>query len=225
MEAVKIKIPFYIGSEVDFGTLSIFGPRNKSKEHLSLAEITAVCRLGGDKTLGIFTSARSQTLTPIQLRFSGDIELEGWQAHLVAGVNSVRRCTGGPTPGKCVFSVTSRGEVCIFDAQAAENESGGVNGSGSGDQQIDCAYSQEIPCRDRPLPLLHPLENGFPPGSEIFASLRIKPIPNGGGSAEHQFALNLNGGKMSTDDTSVALHFNPRLKEAKNVVINDRSGH
>ena len=119
---------------MDFGTLSIFGPKNKSKEHLSLAEITAVCRLGGDKTLGIFTSARSQTLTPIQLRFSGDIELEGWQAHLVAGVNSVRRCTGGPTPGKCVFSVASRGEVCLFDAQAAENESGG--GKGSGDRQV-----------------------------------------------------------------------------------------
>ena len=31
-------------NDVDFGTLSIFGPKNKNKEHLSLADITAVNR-------------------------------------------------------------------------------------------------------------------------------------------------------------------------------------
>merc|ERR1719414_2541857 len=64
--------------EVDFGTLSIFGAKNKNKEHLSLADITCVSRVQAEKTLAVFTPSRSLTLTPILLKFSGDLEMESW---------------------------------------------------------------------------------------------------------------------------------------------------
>ena len=39
----------------------------------------------GDKTLGLFTSARASSLAPLQLRFSGDLEMEAWQSDIVTG--------------------------------------------------------------------------------------------------------------------------------------------
>ena len=71
--------------EVEFGTLSIFGTKDRNKEHLSLSEITCVCRAGGDKTLAIHTPARSFLLMPLLLKFSGDLELEEWQGDITAG--------------------------------------------------------------------------------------------------------------------------------------------
>ena len=71
--------------EVEFGTLSIFGTKDRNKEHLSLSEITCVCRTGSEKTLAIHTPARSFLLMPLLLKFSGDLELEEWQADITAG--------------------------------------------------------------------------------------------------------------------------------------------
>lgn len=70
--------------EVEFGTLSIFGSKDKNKEHLSLSEITCVSHTG-EKTLAIHTPARSFLLMPLLLRFSGDLEMEEWQADITAG--------------------------------------------------------------------------------------------------------------------------------------------
>lgn len=70
--------------EVEFGTLSVFGTKDRKKEHLSLSEITCVCR-SGEKTLTIHTPARSFLLMPLQLKFTGDLEMEEWQADITAG--------------------------------------------------------------------------------------------------------------------------------------------
>ena len=55
------------------------------QEHLSLSEITCAVRYSDEKTLGIFTPIRAPTLAPLQLKFSGDIEMETWQADIVRG--------------------------------------------------------------------------------------------------------------------------------------------
>lgn len=74
------------GGEVEFGTLSIFGSKDKNKEHLSLSEITCVCRYSGaDKTMAIHTPARSFLLMPLLIKFNADQELEEWQADITAG--------------------------------------------------------------------------------------------------------------------------------------------
>ena len=38
-----------------------------------------------ERTLGIFTVPRASTLAPLQLKFTGDIEMETWQAEIVRG--------------------------------------------------------------------------------------------------------------------------------------------
>ena len=74
------------GGEVEFGTLSIFGTKDKNKEHLSLSEITGICRSGiSDKTLAIHTPARTFLLMPLLIKFNGDLEMEEWQADITAG--------------------------------------------------------------------------------------------------------------------------------------------
>ncbi len=75
-------------SEVDFGTLSVFGAKNRHKEHLSLSEITCVCR-SGEKTLAVHSATRSFHLAPLQIKFSGDLEMEQWQADITAGRNDL----------------------------------------------------------------------------------------------------------------------------------------
>ena len=72
------------GGEVEFGTLSIFGTKDKNKEHLSLSEITCLCRIG-EKTLAIHTPARSFLLMPLLLKFNGDLDMEEWQSEITAG--------------------------------------------------------------------------------------------------------------------------------------------
>ena len=52
---------------------------------MSLSEITCAVRYSDEKTLGIFTSLRAPTLAPLQLKFSGDVEMETWQADIVRG--------------------------------------------------------------------------------------------------------------------------------------------
>ena len=72
------------GGEIEFGTLSIFGTKDKNKEHLSLSEITCLCRIG-EKTLAIHTPARSFLLMPLLLKFNGDLDMEEWQSEITAG--------------------------------------------------------------------------------------------------------------------------------------------
>ena len=52
---------------------------------MSLSEITCVVRYMDDRTLGIFTAARAPSLAPLQLKFTGDLEMEAWQAEIVRG--------------------------------------------------------------------------------------------------------------------------------------------
>ena len=49
-----------------------------------MSEITAVVQYA-DKTLAIFTPLRSLHLQPIQIKFTGDLDMEAWQAHLIKG--------------------------------------------------------------------------------------------------------------------------------------------
>ena len=74
--------------------------------------------------MAIQTASRSLTLRPLQIRFSGDLELEAWQSDLVNGMNSVRGISGPPSSPGSVFSVTSRGEVKVFDPKVAFCEEG-----------------------------------------------------------------------------------------------------
>ena len=123
----------------------------------------------------------------------------------------MRRCTGGPSPGQCLFSVTAKGEVCVFDAIAAQNEEGATGDP----KQEDAVYSEEVPCCQRPLPLVHPLENSFPPGSQLFFTVRVRPDAS-------QFSINLCSGKLSSALETVVLHVNPRFPPVGQVVLNDK---
>ena len=87
------------GGEIEFGTLSIFGTKDKNKEHLSLSEITCVCRIAGEKTLAIHTPARSFLLMPLILKFDGDLDMEEWQSEITAGMNSVMKTQSRPNSG------------------------------------------------------------------------------------------------------------------------------
>ena len=124
----------------------------------------------------------------------------------------MRRCTGGPSPGQCLFSVTAKGEVCVFDAIAAQNEEEGATGG----EHEDAVYSEEVPCcPQRPLPLVHPLENSFPPGSQLFFTVRVRLDAS-------QFSINLCSGKLSPALETVVLHVNPRFPPVGQVVLNDK---
>ena len=87
------------GGEIEFGTLSIFGTKDKNKEHLSSSEITCVCRIPGEKTLAIHTPARSFLLMPLILKFNGDLDMEEWQSEITAGMNSVMKTQSRPNTG------------------------------------------------------------------------------------------------------------------------------
>ncbi len=91
---------------------------------------------------------RCQKLQPLLIKFNTDLEMEEWQADLVngekltllnhpyfhlpkakvpsvtpvyvhAGMNSIRGITTAPTFPGCLFSVTARGEVMVFDPKVA----------------------------------------------------------------------------------------------------------
>jgi hypothetical protein len=52
-----------------------------------MSEITAITQ-HGDKTFAIFTPLRSLHLMPTLIKFTGDIEMETWQAHISKGTKS-----------------------------------------------------------------------------------------------------------------------------------------
>jgi len=193
--------------QVDFGTLSLFGNKTSIKEHLSLSELTCVsiCSEKSSPQLAVHTPARTVKLQPILIKFSSDAELYDWHADLVAGMNCVHGTASRPGIGS-VYSVTGRGEVMVFDPQAAKHvgeEENSVVGS---------QYSQEIPVEGRQTPLVEKLTNGFGPGSALYAEMTI-------GEACDSFSLNLQCGKIGAATNDISLHFNPRLN-SNHIVLN-----
>ena len=106
--------------QVEFGTLSMFGQKSKTKEHVSLSEVScvSVCRERASPQLAVFTPSRSAKLQPLLVKFSSDSEMEDWHGELVSSMNSLHGTTGTPSQHS-VFSVTARGEVMVWDSLAA----------------------------------------------------------------------------------------------------------
>ena len=197
---------------VEFGTLSMFGQKNSHKEHLSLSEIScvSVCSEKSSPQMAVYTPARSVKLQPILIKFSGESELQDWHSELVMGMNSVHGTLG--TPGhNSVFSVTGRGEVMVWDSEAAS-----LRGEETSEQE-GSQYSLEIPVADKPLPLMEKLINGFGPGSSLYTEIRIN-------SSCDNFTVNLQTGSKQPVD--ICLHFNPRLgyEGYNHVVLNSYDG-
>jgi len=192
---------------VDFGTLSIFGNKTSTKEHLSLSELTciSICSEKTSPQLAVHTAARTAKLQPILLKFSSEAELYDWHADLVGGMNCVHGTTGRPGTGG-VYSVTGRGEVMVFDPQAAKLVGEEENST------VGSQYSQEIPIEGKQTPLVEKLGNGFGPGSALYTEMTI-------GEACETFSLNLQCGKVGAAVNDISLHFNPRLN-SNHIVLN-----
>ena len=80
--------------------------------------------------------------------------------------------------GNNLFAVTTKGEVCTFNANLNSNidsSAGNVTSVGMQENQ----FKQEIPVigsdggQIQSTPFTHPLENGFGPGSAIFVTAKI----------------------------------------------------
>ena len=106
--------------QVEFGTLSLFSQKSSMKEHISLSEITcvSVCNEKSSPQLAFFTSGRSMKLQPLLVKFVTEYEMQDWHGDLVSSMNSLHGTRSSPDPAS-VFSVTVRGEVMIWDSQAA----------------------------------------------------------------------------------------------------------
>ena len=200
---------------VEFGTLSMFGQKTASKEHLSLSEISCVslCSEKSSPQLAVYTPARSVRLQPILVKFSSEGECRDWHAELVQSMNSVHGTVGRPGPAS-VWSVTGRGEVMVWDSQAASDNAEETS------QLEGCHYSQEIVTHSKPLPLMEKLTNGFGAGSALYTEIRIAPTCD-------NFTVNLqSGSKPSQGQGDICLHFNPRLgiEGYNHVVLNHFDG-
>ena len=106
--------------QVDFGTVSMFSQKSKSKEHISLSEITcvSVCSEKSSPQLALFTSSKSRTLQPFLIKFSCESEMLDWHGELVSSTSRVQGTTATPHPAS-VYSVTTRGEVMVWDSRAS----------------------------------------------------------------------------------------------------------
>ena len=198
--------------QVDFGTLSMFGQKTSTKEHLSLSELTCVsiCSERSSPQLAVHTAARSARLQPVLVKFASEAELYDWHADLVAGMNCVHGTMGRPGMGS-VFSVTGRGEVMVFDPQAAKRVGEEEN------TVVGSQYSQEIEVEGRQAPgvwggVVEKLANGFGAGSALYTEIKI-------GESCETFALNLQCGKIGAASNDISLHFNPRLS-SNHIVLN-----
>lgn len=127
-----------------------------------------------------------------------------------AGINSVLKTQSKPSTGSLI-SVTSQGEVCLFDSSAMERS--GIDSSVRR-SQADNVFSQCINVSSSPLPLVQMLENGFSEDSSIFLQVKLAESPDA------RFALNLHTGR-AINEADIALHFNPRLDQNK-VALNDK---
>jgi len=191
---------------VEFGTLSFFGLKSATKEHLSLSELTCISLCSEKNSqLAIHTAARSVKLQPILVKFSSEAELYDWHADLVGGMNSVHGTISRPG-NYSLFSVTGRGEVLVYDPKAAqlvgEEES----------TMVGSQFSQEIPLNEKSTPCTEKLSNGFGVGSALYFEITI-------GELCEQFSLNLQCGKIGVKSNDISLHFNPRLSK-NHIVLN-----
>lgn len=82
-------------------------------------------------------------------------------------MNSVRSISGPPSAAS-IYSVTTSGEVLVFDPKVAEDA-----GCDAEAKQCDGQYSLEIPLDGKSMPLAHGLENGFVTGCVLAFSLRM----------------------------------------------------
>ena len=107
--------------QVEFGTLSLFSQKSSMKEHISLSEITcvSVCTEKSSPQLALFPSSRSQKLQPLLVKFASEYEMEDWHGELVSSTNSLHGTSSSPGRDS-VFSLTVRGEVLVWDSEAAE---------------------------------------------------------------------------------------------------------
>ena len=105
---------------MEFGTLSIFSQKSSMKEHISLSEITcvSVCSEKSSPQLAFFTSSRSLKLQPLLVKFMTEYEMQDWHGDLVTSMNSLHGTRASPAHSS-VFSLTVRGEVMVWDSQAA----------------------------------------------------------------------------------------------------------
>ena len=92
------------------------------------------------------------------------------------GMNSVRygsQCIR--TMGNNLFAVTTRGEVCTFNANLDSN----IDSSNENGPMHENQFKQEIPVigtdggHTHSTPFTHPLENSFGPGSALFVTAKI----------------------------------------------------
>ena len=86
-----------------------------------------------------------------------------------------------------MFAVTTKGEVCTFNADLYSNRELSDNGktiSLNEDMQQN-EFKQEIPIisgdcgKAKSTPFIHPLENSFGPGSALFVTARIHESADG----------------------------------------------
>ena len=85
------------------------------------------------------------------------------------GINSVMSTQTRPYPGS-LLSLTSKGEICIFDPTASERS--GLDATEKRTQN-DCVFTQSINVCARPLPIVHSLENGFSVDSSLFIQVKL----------------------------------------------------
>ena len=74
-----------------------------------------------------------------------------------------------PYPGS-LLSLTSKGEICIFDPTATERS--GLDATEKRTQN-DWVFTQSINVGARPLPIVHSLENGFSVDSSLFIQVKL----------------------------------------------------
>ncbi len=137
--------------------------------------------------------------------------MEAWQSDLVNGINSVKGVdNSAPSFPGAVFSVTSRGEVVVFDPKAALAE----ESASTAVKKMDGQFSQEISVRGHEPPVIRTLDNGFGAGSLLAMSLTIQG---------DRFSINLQIGRPAMD-SDVALHFNPRIDDNKTILNSKQNG-
>ena len=124
-------------------------------------------------------------------------------------MNCVRGINGPPSPGS-VFSVTTKGEVAVFDPKVISDDATNEV------KKMDGQFMQEIDIKDAPLPIVRILENGFEPGSLISISAKMS-------QGCQRFYINLQTGKPSLE-ADIALHFNPRLDGNVTILNSKRNG-
>ena len=97
------------------------------------------------------------------------------------GINSVRYGSQNiRAKGNSLFAVTTKGEVCTFNADFYSNrELSDCKTVSSTEDMQQNEYKQEIPVirsdcgRLKSTSFIHPLENSFGPGSALFVTAKI----------------------------------------------------